>query len=166
LGRLLAEAGFTLIYGGSSVGLMGLLASAALEAGGRAIGVRPNWLFPDEPAHTALTELHEVSSMHERKQLMFTLSEAFLVLPGGLGTLEEFFEVVSWSQLGLHTKPIITVDIDGYWNHLFDFLASAQRRGFIQDRHAKIIQRAGSPSEAIALLTLSLRTADQQHHGV
>lgn len=152
LGRSLAREGFQLVYGGSSVGLMGCLADAALEAGGRAIGIRPNWLFKNEPPHIGLTELHEVGSMHERKHLMFDLSDAFVVLPGGLGTLDELFEVVSWAQLGLHTKPIIAVDIDRFWAPLFEMILQAQRSGFIASRDACLIKRVAAPAEAVGML--------------
>ena len=115
LGMLLAERGVGLVYGGGSVGLMGELADAALASGGRVTGVIPVGLFSREIGHTGLTELREVGSMHERKQLMYDLSDAFIALPGGLGTLEELAEVATWSQLGLHRKPIVLLDVDAFW---------------------------------------------------
>jgi uncharacterized protein (TIGR00730 family) len=153
LGRSLACEGFQLVYGGSSVGLMRCLADAALDAGGRVIGVRPNWLFKDEPPHSELSELHEVGSMHERKQLMFSLSDAFVILPGGLGTLDEFFEIVSWAQLGIHNKPIIAVDVHGFWAPLFDLISQAERSGFIARHDAGLIKRVGNCAEAMTMLT-------------
>ena len=152
LGKALALGGFQLIYGGSSVGLMGSLADAALEVRGRVIGIRPNWLFKNEHPHSEFTELHEVSSMHERKRLMFELSDAFVVLPGGLGTLDELFEVVSWAQLGIHNKPIIAVDVDGFWKPLFDLLSQAERAGFIGPREADLIIRVSTSNEAAVIL--------------
>lgn len=152
LGRSLANGGFQLVYGGSSVGLMGCLADAALEARGRVIGVRPNWLFQNEPPHAGLSELHEVSSMHDRKHLMFDLSDAFVVLPGGLGTLEELFEVLSWAQLGIHNKPIIAVDVDGFWMPLFNLILQAERSGFIGSREAHLLGRVATSAAAVAML--------------
>lgn len=156
LGRRLASQGFQLVYGGSSVGLMGCLANAALGAGGRVIGVRPNWLFQNEPPHTGLTELREVGSMHERKHLMFELSDAFVVLPGGLGTFDELLEITSWAQLGIHKKPIIAIDIDGFWRPLFDLIQQGQRAGFISAREGHLIRRVRTPAEAMAVLSENL----------
>ena len=153
LGHSLASNGFQLVYGGSSVGLMGSLADAALQAGGRVIGVRPNWLFKDEPPHTGLTELHEASSMHERKRLMVELSDAFVVLPGGLGTFDELLEIVCWAQLGLHHKPILAVDVDGFWTPLFELILRGERSGFITSREVGLLGRVDTPAEAVALLT-------------
>ena len=118
LGTLLARRGIDLVYGGGSVGLMGEVADAALAAGGRVTGVIPTGLFSREVGHGSLTELHEVGSMHERKQLMYDLSDGFIALPGGLGTLEELAEVTTWSQLGLHAKPVVLLDVDGFWDPL------------------------------------------------
>src|SRR5712671_5728877 len=111
LGELFARSGITIVYGGATVGLMGVLADAALAAGGRVVGVIPRHLFGREIAHPGLTELVEVGSMHERKQVMFELADAFVALPGGLGTLEELTEIATWAQLGLHRKPIATLDV-------------------------------------------------------
>jgi uncharacterized protein (TIGR00730 family) len=152
LGRSLARNGFQLVYGGSSVGSMGCLADAALEARGQVIGVRPNWLFPNEPPHTGLTKLHEVDSLHERKNLMVDLSDAFLVLPGGLGTIDELFEVLSWAQLGIHNKPVMAIDIDGFWTPLFNLILQAKRVGFIGAREAGLLGRVTTPAEAVAKL--------------
>src|SRR5260370_20359166 len=126
MGALVARRSITLVYGDGTRGLMGELADAALGHGGRVIGVIPTGLFAREINHTGLTELHEVGSMHERKQLMYEKSDAFVALPGGLGTLEELAEIATWSQLGLHSKPVVLLDVDGFWNPL---AAHPDRRG-------------------------------------
>src|SRR3954449_3401921 len=115
LGTALARAGITVVFGGGRIGLMGLLADAALDAGGKVVGVMPGSLRDAELAHPGLTELVITGSMHERKRVMAERSDAFAVLPGGIGTLDEMFEIVTWRQLGLHDKPVFLVDIDGYW---------------------------------------------------
>jgi len=131
LGTLFADRGIRLVYGGGAVGLMGALADAVLAGGGEVVGVLPRGLFRREVAHTGLTELIEVASMHERKQLMFDLSDAFVALPGGLGTLEELAEITTWAQLGVHTKPIVVLDEAGYWAGLRAFLDGAVAGGFL-----------------------------------
>jgi len=135
LGELIARQGMTLIYGGGGVGLLGLLAKAALKGGGEAVGVIPRFLLRREAGHPALTETVVVETMHERKLQMFERAEAFVVLPGGLGTLEEFFEVLSWRTLGLHAKPIVIIDRDGYWQPLADLLNSVVINGFADRAH-------------------------------
>ncbi len=132
VGRLLAREGIELVYGGGSVGLMGVVANATLEAGGRVIGVIPRRLFRAEVAHPGITELIEVTSMHERKMEMFERADAFLALPGGLGTLEELTETATWSQIGLHSKPLATLDVDGYWAPFHTLLAEFVDRGFMK----------------------------------
>jgi uncharacterized protein (TIGR00730 family) len=139
VGTALAAAGMQLVYGGASVGVMGALADAALAGGGRVIGVLPRGLFRREVAHQGLTELHEVESMHERKQLMFDLADAFVALPGGLGTLEELAEVTTWAQLGIHTKPIAVLDVAGFWTPLLDFLDSLVVEGFLPEATRQLI---------------------------
>ena len=131
LGTELADRGLHVVYGGGDVGLMGLLADAVLEAGGRVTGVIPGFLADREVAHTGLTTLHVVNSMHERKAKMAALSDAFITLPGGLGTLEEFFEVLTWAQLGLHTKPCGLLDIAGYWTPMRDLMEKMATEGFL-----------------------------------
>lgn len=131
LGTALAGRGIALVFGGGSVGLMGQVADAALEAGGEAIGVIPQSLVARELAHTGLTELHVVSTMHERKAKMVELSSAFISLPGGLGTLDETFEILTWAQLGIHAKPFGLLNVDGYFTPLLAFLDSAVREGFV-----------------------------------
>jgi len=131
LGTALACRGIALVFGGGSVGLMGQIADAALEAGGEAIGVIPQSLVARELAHTGLTELHVVSTMHERKAKMVELSSAFISLPGGLGTLDETFEILTWAQLGIHAKPAGFLNVDGYFSPLLAFLDDAVRQGFV-----------------------------------
>jgi uncharacterized protein (TIGR00730 family) len=131
-GALLAAEGISLIYGGGRVGLMGALADAALEGGGEVIGVMPHGLVKREVAHTGLTELHVVDTMHERKAFMAERSDAFVALPGGLGTLEEFFETWTWAQLGVHSKPVALLDVDHYWQPLVRFLDHVQDEGFLR----------------------------------
>lgn len=129
-GRLLGQQGITLVYGGGQVGLMGLAADACLAAGGRVIGVIPQHLHMREVEHKGLSELHIVSDMHTRKRLMFERSDAFVVLPGGIGTLDELCEVLSWQTLGYHQKPILLLDIKGYWAPFVGALEHVIRQGF------------------------------------
>ena len=136
LGALVATHGVRLVYGGGRVGLMGLLADAALAAGGEVVGVIPQFLVDLEVAHVGLTELRVVESMHERKRTMAELAEAFVALPGGFGTLEEAVEVMTWHQLGLHRKPTVLVSIDGFWE---PFRQLADR--FVEERFAHPVQR-------------------------
>jgi uncharacterized protein (TIGR00730 family) len=152
LGALVASTGIELVYGGGRVGLMGAIADAALAAGGRVVGVIPTGLFSREVAHTELTELHEVGSMHERKQLMYDLADGFVALPGGLGTLEELAEVTTWSQLGLHAKPVVLLDVDGFWDPLVAQLDRMVAVGLLKPSNRMLIQRAGSPEDAMAAL--------------
>lgn len=135
MGELLAREGITLVYGGGGVGLMGLVANAALKGGGQVVGIIPRFLLQREAGHPALTQTVVVETMHERKLQMFERSEAFVVLPGGIGTLEELFEVLSWRTLGLHTKPIVIVDQGGYWDSLAALLRSVVEGGFAERSH-------------------------------
>ena len=135
LGRILAEQKVTLVYGGGGVGLMGLTANAALSAGGKVVGIIPEFLFKREAGHPDLSELVVVKSMHERKLEMFQRSDGFVILPGGLGTLEEFFEVLSWRTLGLHDKPIVIIDHGGYWKPLRDLLNRVVEGEFADRRY-------------------------------
>jgi uncharacterized protein (TIGR00730 family) len=133
VGRLLAERRIGLVFGGGRVGLMGALADAALEAGGEAIGVIPRILEVREVAHSGLTKLHVVETMHERKALMTEYADAFLALPGGYGTLDELFEAITWRQLGYHDKPSGLLDVDGYYEGLVEFLKRAGGDAFVHD---------------------------------
>jgi uncharacterized protein (TIGR00730 family) len=146
LGRTLAERGIGLVYGGARVGLMGIIADATLTAGGQAIGVIPAALVAREIAHEGLTELRIVSSMHERKALMADLSDAFIAVPGGWGTLEEFFEVLTWAQLGLHRKPCGLLNVLGYFDGLLSFLEHAVGERFLRREYASMIAVAASPA--------------------
>ncbi|MBU6364976.1 MAG: TIGR00730 family Rossman fold protein [Gemmatimonadetes bacterium] len=132
LGRAFAEAGWAVVYGGGRVGMMGALADAALAAGGEVIGVIPHGLVQREVAHHRLTALHVVDSMHERKAMMADLADAFVTLPGGIGTLEEFFEAWTWGQLGVHRKPVALLDVDDYWAPLLAMLRHAEAEGFLR----------------------------------
>jgi uncharacterized protein (TIGR00730 family) len=135
VGRRLAAEKIRLVYGGGNVGLMGALADAALEEGGEVVGVIPEDLFAKEVAHTRLTKLHQVRSMHERKALMAELADAFVALPGGVGTMEEIFEVLTWAQLGLHAKPCAFLDVEGFYASLFAFLDRMTEHRFIRPEH-------------------------------
>jgi len=139
VGRLLASRGITLVYGGGAVGLMGIVADAAIAEGGQVIGVIPRALATREIAHVGLTELHVVESMHERKAMMADLSDAFIAMPGGVGTYEEFFEVVTWTQLGLHKKPAGLLDVEGFYTPLAAFLDRAVVEGFVRPGHRGIV---------------------------
>ena len=135
LARVLSGRGIGVVYGGARVGLMGILADTALEAGGEVIGVMPQDLIDREIGHTGLTELHVVASMHERKALMAELSDGFVALPGGAGTLEELIEVYTWSQLGLHAKPMGVLNVHGYYDGLAALLDHAVQEGFLRREH-------------------------------
>jgi uncharacterized protein (TIGR00730 family) len=145
LGREMAARGLGLIYGGSSVGLMGILADAALAAGGEVIGVLPQGLFRREVAHTGLPRLHEVGSMHERKAMMVELADGFIALPGGFGTYDELFEVITWAQIGLHHKPIGLLDVQGFFAPLLAMAAHAAQEGFIPVKHLDLLLREETP---------------------
>jgi uncharacterized protein (TIGR00730 family) len=150
LGRILAERGIGLVYGGGRVGLMGVLADAALAAGGEVIGVIPQALLDREIGHLGLTQLRVVDSMHARKALMGELAEGFIALPGGIGTLEELFEVWTWAQLGLHRKPCGLLDVDGFFAPLVDFLDRLVEAGFIHPTYRAMLAVASTPEELLA----------------
>jgi len=139
MGRTLAQRGLGLVYGGGSVGLMGAVADAALEAGAEVIGVIPQVLQIRELAHKRLTTLHVVGSMHERKALMAELSDGFVALPGGMGTLEELAEVLTWAQLGLHARPVGLLDVAGYYRPLAEFFDRAVGAGFLRPAHRQLL---------------------------
>jgi uncharacterized protein (TIGR00730 family) len=152
LGLALAKRHLTVVYGGGAIGLMGALADAALYAGGRVIGVIPKGLFRRELAHERLTELIEVSSMHQRKQKMFELADAFVALPGGLGTAEELTEIATWAQLGIHAKPIATLDVNGYWRPFHAFLRAVADAGFMKPDNLGIIVNVDRVDDVIPTL--------------
>lgn len=146
LGRELAQRGIGLVYGGSNVGLMGALADAALEAGGRVVGILPERLKAKEVAHLGLTELHIVATMHERKRMMSEMSDGFIALPGGAGTLEEIFETWTWAQLGFHAKPCGLLNIAGYYDKLAAFLDHAAQERFMREEHRAMLMVESSPA--------------------
>jgi uncharacterized protein (TIGR00730 family) len=154
-GGLLAEREIGLVYGGGRVGLMGALADAVLERGGEAIGVIPRALMEKEIGHLGLTELRVVGSMHERKALMSDLSDAFVALPGGYGTLDEFCEVLTWSQLGLHQKPCGLLNVDGYFDHLLALFKHALGEGFLHPVHSSLVLAEANPEQLLSAVLSS-----------
>ena len=152
LGTLLAQRGLTVVYGGGRVGLMGALADAALAAGGEVIGVIPHGLVQREVAHHGLTALRVVDSMHERKAMIAQLADAFITLPGGLGTLEEFFETWTWAQLGVHQKPIGLLDVAGYWAPLLALLEHVDAEGFLRGNPREWLVVSDDASSMLAQL--------------
>ena len=152
LGKALVSQGVGLVYGGGSIGLMTVVADAVLEEKGEVIGVIPHALSSKELAHYGLTELRLVSSMHERKSVMAELSGAFIAMPGGFGTLDEFFEIVTWAQLGLHTKPIGLLNVGGYFDLLLKFVDYMQQERFISTEHRQLIITSHDPEELLLKL--------------
>jgi hypothetical protein len=152
VGRALAEAGVRLVYGGGQVGLMGILADAAIDAGGDVTGVIPAFLDHKEIAHPRVTDMRIVTTMHERKMIMAEEAEGFIALPGGLGTMEELFEMWTWSQLGRHEKPLGLLNVNGYWDQLLAFLDHMQAEGFVEARHRAMLICEDSPEGVIAAL--------------
>lgn len=155
-GRLLAERGLGIVYGGGRVGLMGVLADSALAAGGRVAGVIPRALQTAEIAHDGLTELHVVDSMHERKALMVRMSDAFIALPGGYGTMDEFCEILTWAQLRIHNKPIGLLNAAGYYDELLELFAKFIREGFVPEANASLF-RAADDVETLLDTLLTIR---------
>ncbi len=151
LGTSIAAAGLGLVYGGANIGLMGAVADAALAGGAEVIGVLPRVLAGREIAHTGLTRLETVPSMHRRKARMVALADAFLILPGGYGTLDEMLEIVTWSQLRIHTKPCILINTLGYWDPLLAFLDSTVEAGFLKAENRALLLVAADAGEAVEL---------------
>ena len=139
LGKIIASKDFELVYGGSKIGLMGRVADAVLAAGGKVTGVMPRNLFKGEMVHSGLTELHEVGNMHERKALMSELADSYIALPGGLGTFEELFEVISWSQLGIHKKPVGVLNVLSFYQPIAKMLKQAVESGFMQETNLGLV---------------------------
>jgi uncharacterized protein (TIGR00730 family) len=152
LGRAVAGRGMGLVYGGAHVGLMGVLADAALSAGGEVVGVIPRALVARELAHTGLTNLHVVESMHQRKALMADLSDGFIALPGGWGTLDELFEILTWAQLGLHRKPCGLLNVRGYFDRLLSFVDHSIDEGFVRSEYRRLIAVAEAAEPLLDLL--------------
>lgn len=149
MGRALVDRGLSLVYGGGHVGLMGVIADAVLDAGGEAIGVIPHALNRREIAHLRLSALHVVDSMHERKAMMARLADAFIAMPGGFGTYEEFFEAVTWTQLGVHKKPCGLLNVAGFYDPIVQFLDHAVREHFIRPEHRETVLVAADPAHLL-----------------
>ena len=161
LGRLIAARGCGLVYGGATVGTMGAIADAALEAGAPVIGVIPEVIREREIDHRGLTELHVVGTMHQRKAMLADRADAFVALPGGYGTMDEFIEIVTWAQLRIHSKPCVLANIGGYYDPLLAFLDHAVREGMIKPENRTLIQVAGTAEEAIALVETTWQTQSE-----
>lgn len=146
LGQELVSRDLELVYGGSNMGLMGRVANAVLTGGGKAIGIMPSGLFRGEIVHTGLTEFHEVRTMHERKAKMSELSDGFVALPGGYGTFEEIFEVVSWLQIGIHNKPLGLLNVAGFYTPLMEMVEHASKAGFIHETQTKLLVCESDPA--------------------
>lgn len=152
LGRAMAENGMRLIYGGGGVGLMGVLCDAVIEHGGKVTGIIPGFLRDREAHRGGLDELFIVESMHERKRMMFERADAFAILPGGFGTLDELFEIITWRQLDLHDKPVVLVNIDGYWDPLLSLIRHQCEEGFVRPRHLDLLTVVNDPADVIPAL--------------
>ena len=152
VGELLAESGIRLVFGGGNVGLMGVVADAVMAGGGSVLGVIPVGLFETEQGHRGITELVEVGSMHERKARMAVEADAFLALPGGLGTLEELAEILTWAQLGIHSHPVAVLNVDGFWDPILAFLDSAVDAGFMRAANRALLRVAGSVEDILDVL--------------
>ena len=155
----MVSSGVDLVYGGGRLGLMGLIADSVLELGGRVYGVIPTALVDLEVAHTGVTELHTVANMHERKAKMTDLADAFLALPGGIGTLDELFEAWSWNVLGYHAQPLCLLNVAGFWDGLIEFMDHATASGFLSAPRRKQMIVAQTPEEALKLLDEAAATA-------
>ncbi len=152
LGRLLVKENLDLVYGGARVGLMNEIANTVLEGGGKVTGVMPQYLVDKEVAHTGITKLHIVKDMHQRKAMLSELSDGFIAMPGGLGTLEEIFEALTWAQLGIHKKPCGFLNVNGFYDKLLDFLDHAVDQEFIKSDNRKLVMRDPSPENLLELM--------------
>jgi uncharacterized protein (TIGR00730 family) len=146
---MMVARGLGLVFGGGHIGLMGILADAVLKAGGEAIGVIPQDMIDKELAHSQLTQLHVVTTMHQRKALMADLADGFAALPGGFGTGDELFEILTWAQLGYHAKPIGVLNLDGFFDPLLAWLDQAVREGFVKPKHRRLLVEAKDPEELL-----------------
>ncbi len=161
LGRTMVERGIDLVYGGGKLGLMGIVADSVLDAGGEVFGVIPEALVAHEVAHRGCTELFTVANMHERKAKMTELTDAFVALPGGIGTLDELFEAWTWNALGYHAKPFCLLNVNGFWDGLDGFMDHVRDTGFMSDARREQLLKANTPGEAIDLLDASVQSAAQ-----
>ena len=161
LGRTMAERGVDLVYGGGRLGLMGIIADTVIAYGGRTYGVIPRALVDQEVAHTGLTELHEVTTMHERKAKMTELCDAFVCLPGGIGTLDEMFEAWTWNALGYHAKPFALLNIADFWTPFVGFMAHVSASGFLSEKRLRQLLVADTPDAVINLLDEAAAGATQ-----
>ncbi|MGZ8303979.1 MAG: LOG family protein [Telluria sp.] len=152
VGTRIAREGLALVFGGGNVGLMGTIADEVLRLGGEVTGVIPRALVEREVGHSGLTRLFVVKDMHERKAMMSEMSDGFIALPGGMGTLEELFEMLTWSQLGIHCKPVGALNVDGFWDGLVAFVAHQQKHGFVRPQHAALLQVDSDPAALIRRL--------------
>jgi len=159
--KAMVEAGVELVYGGGKLGLMGIVADSVLDLGGHVYGVIPQALVDVEVAHTRVTELHTVANMHERKAKMTDLADAFLALPGGIGTLDELFEAWSWNALGYHAKPFCLLNVDGFWDGMIEFIEHAYQSGFMSKPRRNQLLVAQTPEEALKLLDEAAAGATQ-----
>lgn len=152
LGRAMAERGYGMVFGGGSVGLMGVAADAALAAGGEVVGVIPDLIMDREIGHGSVTELRVVRTMHERKAAMAESADAFIAMPGGFGTMDEFMEIVTWMQLGIHSKPCILMNVAGYYDALLRFIDAAVEEGFIRAENRALVRVARNAAEALGII--------------
>jgi uncharacterized protein (TIGR00730 family) len=159
LGHTMVDRGIDLVYGGGRLGLMGIIADSVLEAGGKVFGVIPETLVSHEVAHLGCTELYTVANMHERKAKMTELTDAFVALPGGIGTLDELFEAWTWNALGYHAKPFCLLDINGFWEGLDRFMDHVRDSGFLSDARRGQLLRAETPDKALDLLDAAVKSA-------
>lgn len=162
LGRCMAQKNYRLIYGGSRMGLMGEVANEMLQHGGEVIGIMPRGLFSGEIVHTALTELIEVESMHERKATMHELADAYIALPGGFGTFEELFEALCWAQIGIHKKPVGLLNVNGYYNPLMQMVQHAVDEGFSTDSAIRLINISDTPEQLISSMDTYTSPSEDQ----
>jgi uncharacterized protein (TIGR00730 family) len=152
LARAMVEANLSLVYGGGNVGLMGVIADEVLRLGGEVTGVIPTALIEREVGHTGLTRQFIVKDMHERKAMMAQLADGFIAMPGGMGTMEELFEMLTWSQLGIHSKPVGLLNVDGFYDSLVGFIHHAKEQGFIKPQHAEMMMVESSPAALVERL--------------
>lgn len=152
LGKRMAQKGLKLVYGAASIGIMGIVADASLKSGGYVVGIIPNHILDREVGHDRLNEMHVVDTMHQRKTMMVERSDAFIIFPGGLGTLDETFEILTWKQLGLHDKPVIIANIDGFWDKLLDLIEHQIECGFVKPQYRNLYAVAHSVDEIFSVL--------------